>query len=88
MLLKLTEGSCFGTIEELKGREITTRMLRVLTCEDNCEFLKISIESYDRVTKVIHFYLLQKFWSIYIVKIVENPRRREDKQAKCYQIMC
>lgn len=47
----LGPGACFGTITELKGREITTKMFRVMTQEEKCEFLKLSFDSYTKITK-------------------------------------
>ncbi|CAF0957224.1 unnamed protein product, partial [Brachionus calyciflorus] len=46
-------GSCFGTITNLYGREMATRMFRVITLEDKCEFLKISISNYEKISKKI-----------------------------------
>ena len=50
--IELCIGDSFGTLEELKNREITTRMFRVMTNEDHCEFLKITINDYTKLIQV------------------------------------
>ena len=50
--IKLSIGECFGTVTEVTGRELTTRLFRVLTLEEKCEFVKLSVESYKKISKV------------------------------------
>lgn len=54
IISKLNAGDCFGTLVELVGRELTTKMFRAITLEDKCEFLKFSIEGYKKVSQVRH----------------------------------
>ncbi|KAL5022861.1 hypothetical protein ScPMuIL_002016 [Solemya velum] len=49
----LHSGEVFGTLKKVEGREASTRILSVVTCEPNCEFLVISASDYNRVIEQI-----------------------------------
>ncbi|KAI0212923.1 Cyclic nucleotide-binding domain-containing protein 1 [Lamellibrachia satsuma] len=48
-LPQLQVGDCFGTLEQVSGRSLNSRILTVLTTDTHCEFMKISTTDYARI---------------------------------------
>jgi hypothetical protein len=49
-------------------------MFRVMTLEDRCEFLKLSIESYSKISKVILLFFQSNYFSNKKIEIVRENK--------------
>ncbi|CAF0878140.1 unnamed protein product [Didymodactylos carnosus] len=63
--VRLTVGDCFGTLKPIEqSSNPNSRMLWILTAEENCEFLKIPADEFQALTRKVQQTAYQEKWNV------------------------